>query len=525
MRLPRQVPTLPRLRRDFEVVNTQRSQTVRIVGAQQSQESTWTVTLIPKRHGALQVPAITVGKSATQPQQVLVREAQAGDAGSPSEDVFVEVNADPPQPYVQQHVLFTIRLYRAVDINNATIDEPKAQPGVMRVEKLNDTTYTKQIQGRTYRVNELRYVLIPLQSRDIEVPAINFRGQARQPAQQVIGPDGLPRITGGGMANIARQAKAVILGVRPVPAAFPAGANWLPAKSLSVNGGWAGNVAKGEVGAPLTYAVQLRAVNYLAHQINLPPLEVPPQFRSYEESPSLSNQPDTGGFIASYVRNTALIPEQPGVHVIPQADIPWWNVDTDSLEYARIAEASIEVAAAAAAPAPAAAPAAPASVAEPVVERPQAQEETAVAAGSAFSWLWLLLSGALLLAWLVTLLLWYRERRGKRLQLQLLGLRHRERIREVKSKLRAACQSGEAGDVRRLLLRWGQLQFHDDQPHAISDLVRKVPQLQQPLEVMNKCLYQKRPQQWHGRELWRIVSETPPSPPPRPGELEPLHRV
>ena len=515
-------PDFSPLAADFEVVNTQRSQMVRIGGGQQSQESTWTVTLIPKRHGALQVPSVIVGKSATQPQQVLVREAQAGADGSPSEDVFVEAVAEPTQPYVQQHVLFTIKLYRAVDVNNATIDEPKAQPGVMRVEKLNDTTYTKQIQGRNYRVNELRYVLIPLQSRDIELPPTNFRGQARQPQRQVVGPDGLPRITGGGMANIARQAKAVTLHVRPVPAAFPSGANWLPAKSLSVRGGWAGNVAKAEVGAPLTYAVNLRAVNYLAQQINLPPLQAPPQFRSYEEPPSLSNQPDTGGFVASYVRNTALIPEQPGTHVIPQVEIPWWNVDTDSLEYARIAEASIEVAAGAAQPAPTVAPAAPTEAAEPVVVPPQ-QEETATT--TTFSWLWLLLSAALLLAWLATLFLWHRERHGKSLQLQLMGARHRERIREVKTKLRDACQSGEPSDVRRLLLRWGQLQFHDAQLHAMSDLVRKLPQLQQPLEVMNKCLYQKRPQQWHGKELWRIVDETPTSPPPRPSELEPLHRV
>ena len=503
-------PDLSPLAADFDVINTQQSQVINIAGGQQRHENTWTITLIPKRTGTLQVPPLRVGQSTTSPQQVLVREAQAGAAGTASEDIFVEATAEPMQPYVQQHVLFTIRLYRGIDVSNASIDEPKAQPGVLRVEKLSDTAYTKQIQGRNYTVNELLYVLIPLQSGNLEVPATNFRGRTRQAR---------------GIVNVARRAPAVTIHVRPVPAAFPAGASWLPAKNVTVNGGWAGNATRGEVGTPLTYTISVRAENYLAHQLSFPPVEVPQGFRSYDETPTLDNQAAGKGFIGKYVRNTALIPEQPGNFTIPQLEVPWWNTDTDSLEYAKVAPASIEAVAGdkpVAQPAPVVSNELPPAIDSATV---QTAEDTPKVVEKVLPWWLLLLSVVAITGWIITTLLWYRERHGRILKLEKLRYQYRQRVSRIKRDLEQACRQGEASMVRRLLLDWAELQFPGDSPTTISELERKIPELRQPLEVMNKCLYQKRPQQWRGRELWHIIDKVPPPKPPAQSLLEPLNRV
>lgn len=514
-------PDFSPLTADFSIANTQRSQVIQISNGKRSQENVWTVTMIPKRTGVLLIPSLQVGAELTRQLQVQVNEAQAG--GQAGEDVFVEVSTDPVHPYVQQHVLFTIKLYRAIDVNNATIDEPKPQPSRLRVEKLGDSSYSKQNDGRTYRVNELRYVLIPLQSGAIEVAATNFRGQVRQPRRQVLGPDGKVQVIGGGMTNIARQASAVTLNVRPIPAAFPFGANWLPAKGVRLAGGWVGNVGKGEVGVPLTYGVQLRTEHYLAHQVELPPLEMPPQFRSYEESPSLNNQAGTDGFTGVYVRNTALIPEQPGNYTIPQLELPWWNVATDSLEYARLAAKSIEVAAAPA-QTPAPAQMAPPQLGQPDAKPPAREAPSAKQKGQ-ISWWWLSLSALLLVAWLGTLFMWWRERHQRQMQAKRIRAAHRARVGEVRRELESACLAGDVSSVRTWLLRWGQMQFPHDQPHNIGELAYKVPVLQKPLDAMNKCIYQKQPEQWRGRELWQVVMGCPKPPPPPANALEPLHRV
>ena len=52
--------------------------------------------------------------------------APIGAQGKPGDTLFVEVSADPLNPYVQQQVRYTVKLYFAVNLGDGSLDEPTA---------------------------------------------------------------------------------------------------------------------------------------------------------------------------------------------------------------------------------------------------------------------------------------------------------------------------------------------------------------------------------------------------------------
>ena len=65
--------------------------------------------------------------------------------------MFVEAEATPRSPYVQQEVRLTVKLYYALNLTDGNLDDPKADGLVVR--KLGqDSNYTADVDGRRYRV-------------------------------------------------------------------------------------------------------------------------------------------------------------------------------------------------------------------------------------------------------------------------------------------------------------------------------------------------------------------------------------
>src|SRR3546814_18982690 len=89
------------------------------------------VALQPRREGLLTVPALDVGGQRTQPLSLTVTEAAPpARAGSAA---FIETQIDDEDPYVQQSVGYTLRLYYATplvsgQLDPATPDGPSLQP-------------------------------------------------------------------------------------------------------------------------------------------------------------------------------------------------------------------------------------------------------------------------------------------------------------------------------------------------------------------------------------------------------------
>src|SRR3546814_17518487 len=79
------------------------------------------VALQPRREGLLTVPALDVGGQRTQPLSLTVTEAAPpARAGSAA---FIEAQIDDEDPYVQQSVGYTLRLYYDTPLVSGQLDK------------------------------------------------------------------------------------------------------------------------------------------------------------------------------------------------------------------------------------------------------------------------------------------------------------------------------------------------------------------------------------------------------------------
>src|SRR5262249_5139466 len=87
-------PNFSSLQKDFEVYGSSQSTQHVINNVHIESHTEWQTTLIPKRSGQLQIPALAVAGSQTQPITIQVNAASNSSAIDSSEPVFVEVKTD-----------------------------------------------------------------------------------------------------------------------------------------------------------------------------------------------------------------------------------------------------------------------------------------------------------------------------------------------------------------------------------------------------------------------------------------------
>ncbi|MGZ5011276.1 MAG: BatD family protein, partial [Methylobacter sp.] len=156
-------PDFSPLEQDFEILGQSQSSNSSWINGRSSRTIQWTLNVMAKHPGNLVVPAVKFGDDESQPASILVTQATASKTVNTDDDLFLEVEANPQSPYVQSQVLYTVRLYRRVDIAQAALNEPELSDAV--VEKLgDDSNYNTQIDGVNYLVTERKYAIFPQKS-------------------------------------------------------------------------------------------------------------------------------------------------------------------------------------------------------------------------------------------------------------------------------------------------------------------------------------------------------------------------
>ena len=452
-------PDFSALSTDFDQLGTSSSSSVNIVNGSTTAKQLWAVGLQAKHEGHIPIPSITVGNASSQPLTLTVLPAPAASSGHAGDEVFLEMQADPLTPYVQQQVRITVALYFAVNLADGNLEEPHVDGAV--VQKLGqDRNYQAQRDGHAYRVIERHYALLPEKSGALALRALNFRGRA-------IGNDPTASFFGRGR-EIGAQSESISLQVRARPAAAPAGA-WLPAQSMdyAVQGPDASFAAK--VGEPITFTATVRAQGLGFEQ--LPELTMPKidGAEVYPDKPVTRTRDDGTWLFGDAERKFAVVPTRPGTLHIPESTLTWWNTAQDKAETIIVPARDIDVAAAAnAAPgsgdASTSAQAGSANTA-PAISAGDAPtlhlESSDQAVGEALRWRTLAM-GAFAL-WLITLAAWwamYRRAPTMRAPAPVAAAIN-PGMREAKARFERACREGDTASIANSLLAWAKAEGRD----------------------------------------------------------------
>jgi hypothetical protein len=161
-------PDFSPLEQDFSILSQSNSSSSSWINGKSSKTVQWTLSVMAKQAGSLVIPPVKFGNDVSQSSTILVTENTPNKAVNTDEDLFLEVDATPENPYIQSQVIYTLRLYTRVDIQQARLNEPELADAV--IEKLgDDSSYNTQVNGVNYSVTERKYAIFPQKSGQLTI--------------------------------------------------------------------------------------------------------------------------------------------------------------------------------------------------------------------------------------------------------------------------------------------------------------------------------------------------------------------
>lgn len=322
-------PDLTPLMRDFEMEGQSDSRSVRMVNGRMSASTTFSLTLRPRRAGTLAIPALQVGNERTAPLTLEVSATATARAAS-NGLVFVETEVDDPNPYVQQSVGVTVRLYYATPLVSGQLDlDPPDGALLQRVGEIVQSS--REIDGRRYSTAERRFLLVPERSGALILPGARFEGR---------GAGGwMDDLLGGNSRQVNITGAPRTLQVRPQPAGAPQ--PWLPVRDLRMRyTAVPQQLRTGEAG---TLTIETTVVG--ATQAQLPELPTPsiPGAQVFAEPPQFDERFVGGTPQVTLTHRYSVVPSHAGRLVLPGTAMAWWDVRAGAARRATLPDLTLPV--------------------------------------------------------------------------------------------------------------------------------------------------------------------------------------
>ena len=245
----------------------------------------------------------------------------------------VEVEVSGRTFYEQQNIVYTARVISSDNLK--TLNAVLPQVGGAVLEQVDGPVASERNSGRNREiVNEYRFKLMPLQSGEVEIPAISFTGTHAATTRQWPGVQGMPA-AGDNSFSIAADKPLKLMVLPADQSVMP----WLPLHDLKLRAQMPEERPAKE-GVPVTLTLELTARGALGEQ--LPSLESQlksDNFRVYRDATTTSSGISNDGkqLLGSRKETYTLIPLRDGWIRLPQVRVAWWDVDTDSAMVAGLA--------------------------------------------------------------------------------------------------------------------------------------------------------------------------------------------
>ncbi len=496
------------LTRDFAILSTTTDVNFTQINGAVRQVTTRRIELEPKRSGRLTVPALRVGTRQTQPLTMTVLTGNPAPTADQGREIFLEVSAEPLDPYIQSQVFYVQRLWVGIPLLGGSLEAPGVVDAA--VERLGEDRESEATRfGRRYRVFERRYGIFPQKSGQITIPAVTFKGRIAQSGGRL---GGMDRFFNRGRP-VTLESEAITLQVRQRPAGF-SGAPFLPAGALTLEERWS-EVDEPRVGEPITRTVILEAQGLEGVQLPTLDLPLPDAFKAYADQPQVATREDGRWFHGRREQRVALVPSAPGEYTLPAVTLPWWDTVQDRQRMARLPARTVTVLPAVApGPSPTSPPAppAPAEVAPPSPALPGEGGLGLAPPGGITEAFWYWFSLGVMGLWLMTLLGWWNDRRRPPRGAAADQANPRPGQGRMEPRwqraLAAACGDDDPQGAASALLRAGADRWQRNPPTSLGELAAR---LQEPaaslVRELDRALYAPNANPWRGEGLAGAIAK------------------
>jgi BatD DUF11 like domain len=502
----------------LEILSRNRQTSIQWINGKHTRTTIWVLEVIAKTTGDLVLPSLKFGQSVTAPQTIKMRDTEAANS---DEGLFLEVDASPKNPYVQQQVLYTIRLWRRFELSNASLSEPRVSGDAIIRPLGEDRHLSMERNGKAYEVIERRFVIFPQVSGALEISPSTVT------AQVVTRGFSLFDMFGQSVKTRRVTSEKIALKVRPVPKSFPVDASWLPASKVRISEVWEPTNMTVPVGEPATRTLSVWAENLTSAQLPTLTPELPPSLNTYPDQPYLKDDATNDALTALRQEKIALIPTTAGAIEIPPIELPWWNTITDALEIARIPGQDLTATLSANVAQPPPRPAKELAGMPPERKLPISvpmSPSTSLLEWSGWFWIALIsFSGWLYCLWSL------RSRRAG----VVTGTSNTDpgstSLRAATAEVTRACRQNDPQATKHALLQWGKHKWPDRTPTSLGAIANQSPAaLAEALLSLDEALYRQSPAPWSGAALSEAFSadfsQRAASPKPM-NELPPLFKL
>ena len=527
-------PDISPLREQFHVVSQSQSSQLQFINGTRSTTKDWFIQLFPKTTGKITIPSLMVGNEQTQPIEVNILKQSNTNASGERSDLYLEVEAEKQQVYVQAQLLYHVRLFYAIELAEGASLTPPDSADFLVHKMGEDKVYEQVVKNKPYRVVERTYSLFPQKSGTLHIPSIQLQGNIldrNSPQSQNFG-SLFPQFNTR-TRPVQLQSESPTIEVLPKPSSF-SGQWWLPAKSVTLEQEWSGDLAVWKAGEPLTRTIKIVAEGILDNQLPEIASKYPATLKTYPDQPNRATVDKTKGVLAVVDQKIALIPTQAGDMEIPAFELQWWDTDSNQMRVAKLPAQTLHILPGSA-NAPASAPPTAALIAPNLLGESNHSSEpshsgesrnpssalppTTTPNQATTSWmhdLWFWMSLTLGTLWLGTLFLWRRT-----VQKMDSGFRRNDKLftsssdaeqQALLKKLERACAENNSQQIRAALLGWAQAQWPEQRPINFQWISQQLecPALASQMQSLDAMRYGTSPESepaFNGQAFWPLFQD------------------
>jgi len=324
------------LREDFDVLASRTSSQIRSINNQVESWIDYIITLFPTREGEVIIPPLDVGGVLTDPITLSVID-QGPNSNQGNTDLFLETEVNKESVYVQEQLLFTIRLFYTISgIRNPQFTELDMPETVIQLIG-SPNQYERLIDGVRFGVYEMRYVIFPQRSGPLEIPDILFRGEVTDGSSNFV-------FRNLNTQRVTAYIEGMTIDVKERPLAVQDEANWLPATSITLEESWDRDVSDLQVGETITRTITMVAEGLDGAVLSPFSPEEIDGTNLYPEPAEIERTFVEGRIVGTRVETTAIVPTQAGIVDIPPLSVPWWDINSDQVRFTTIEPTRLTVA-------------------------------------------------------------------------------------------------------------------------------------------------------------------------------------
>jgi hypothetical protein len=493
-------PNIDSLQQDFEIIGSSQRNSFTFINGVSEQWSEYRISLRARSTGTLTIPAFRIGNEVTMPIDITVADAIQNPVNT--DDFFLTSSVSKETVYVQEQLLYTVKIYFSVPFDQgAQLGAPEAQNAVIQ-QLGNDISSQEVIDGLRYNVIERRFVLFPQSSGTLQISPITFNATVgRRRSGSIFS----GQMTGGRTINLSSELHNIT--VQAKPESYPADATWLPSTNLTLEENWSRSLQGLETGEAITRNLRIRADGLSSSLLPDIPYTETETLKFYPDQPSREDLASPTGVTGIRSQGTAIVASEGGDFTLPAIEIPWWNTETNTLEYARLPEHTLNVLPGITAMTEQQLPFTPDQTgnldqtAEPLI----AVDRQIIGA----SYYWILATSLFALAWIYSTIMWYRSKLTlKQFAAGILvpassekdssttgeGVNTSTRETNVDTAyqdFQQACKNSDLSAIRQCLLGWARLHFSNPSITTLEKLKEYdlEPQLQTTLDELEYRLY------------------------------------